>query len=152
MNPHRITPPRPFLGDQSPRPPGICRFGANPEGVTETKKPGKSRGSFGLGHWAALRLRPRSAVSCVQSSGQHTASEFERQIGKAPIDTLSPRFQASFRDSHPKMTHSYWRGGDCVFMQYTRNLLDPDSAHDLIRVNFKAKFTTSFGIDITAAV
>lgn len=38
-----------------------------------------------------------------------------------------------------------------VFQQYTANLLDPDPALDLLRVNFKAKFTTSFGIDITAA-
>lgn len=38
-----------------------------------------------------------------------------------------------------------------VFKKYPKDLLDPDPAHDLIRVNFKAKFTTSFGIDITAA-
>jgi hypothetical protein len=44
-----------------------------------------------------------------------------------------------------------FEGLKAIFEQYTRNLLDPDPAHDLVRVNFKAKFTTSFGIDITAA-
>ncbi|MCA9052926.1 MAG: hypothetical protein KDA75_03770 [Planctomycetaceae bacterium] len=37
------------------------------------------------------------------------------------------------------------------FQQYIANLLDPDPAHDTLRVNFKAKFTNSFGIDITTA-
>lgn len=37
------------------------------------------------------------------------------------------------------------------FQQYIANLLDPNPVHDTLRVNFKAKFTNSFGIDITTA-
>lgn len=37
------------------------------------------------------------------------------------------------------------------FQRYITNLLDSDPAYDTLRVNFKAKFTNSFGIDITTA-
>jgi hypothetical protein len=43
MNPKRITPPRSFLGDQSPRPPGILRFESLPKGLLLFRHEGMPR-------------------------------------------------------------------------------------------------------------
>lgn len=39
-----------------------------------------------------------------------------------------------------------------AFELYLSELKDRDSKHDLLRANFKSKFSSSFGVDVSGAV